>query len=190
MRSTTRDARIPITPRCQSFPSTTTRRASRKLASASNWCSISSSAASSVCLRSVFSRSSFSANSFARTRSRVVKSSTTSDATSMRPAALMRGASRKPMSTVLSARFAGSSLACSIKARRPAPTGRCSSVRPRLAITRFSPSSGTESATVASTSIFRNDGSIFVRVRSRSSASSSACASLNATPAPHRCLHS
>ena len=60
---------------------------------------------------------------------------------------------------------------------------------PRLAITRFSPSSGTASATVAITSIFRNDGSSFSRARCGvDAASSSAWASLNATPAPQRCL--
>jgi len=49
--------------------------------------------------------------------------------------------------------------------------------------------SGTASATVAMARIFRNEGRIFVRALSASCASSRACASLKATPAPQRCLH-
>ena len=66
-------------------------------------------------------------------------------------------------------------------ARSPAFAGLRSPSSPSLAKMRFSPTSGTASAIVAIATIFRNDGSS----RSRPLSTSSACAILNATPAPH-----
>ena len=60
---------------------------------------------------------------------------------------------------------------------------------PMATKTRFSPSSGTASAMVAMASSLRNDGRSLVRARLRSWLSKSAWESLNATPAPQRCLH-
>ncbi len=64
--------------------------------------SMAVSAAASTSRRSRFSRSSLAASSAARCESRVEKSSITSEATSMRPAALMRGARRKATSKPVS----------------------------------------------------------------------------------------
>ena len=80
----------------------------------------------------------------------------------MRPAALMRGASRKPMwklSSVLPVSPEPSS-----SARRPTLCGpRDSRSSPSRAMTRFSPTSGTTSASVPIAAIFRNAGSHFSR---------------------------
>ena len=179
---------MPMIPRCHPSPSITMQRLEAKQGSSRRRRVISSKMAASACCRSLFRRSSLPANSPARTASRVVNSSTTSEATSMRPAALMRGAMRNARSVEVRARRAGSSLDTCIRQRSPALAGRRNCSRPTLAKTRFSPNSGTASATVAMASIFRKEGRILARVRSTSHASSSACASLNATPAPHRCL--
>ncbi len=64
--------------------------------------SMAVSAAASASRRSRFRRSSLAASSAARWESRVEKSSMTSEATSMRPAALMRGARRKATSKPVS----------------------------------------------------------------------------------------
>ena len=142
------------------------------------------SAAASVSRRSRLRRSSLAASSAARRESRVEKSSMTSEATSMRPAALMRGARRKATSKPVSCLAAGSSAAAANSARRPAPTGRRSSRRPRAAMMRFSPRRGTASAMVAMAAILRKLGSVFSRVRAGSRRSSTACASLSAMAAP------
>ena len=84
------------------------------------------------------------------------------------------------MSPALSGREPSSSQLAS-SARSPALTGLRNPSSPSLAKTRFSPTSGTASAMVAMATIFRNDGSS----RSRPVSSSSACAILKATPAPH-----
>ena len=55
---------------------------------------------------------------------------------------------------------------------------------PSLAMTRFSPTSGTTSATVPIAAIFRNDGSHF----SRPALQAQAWTILSATPTPARCL--
>ena len=94
--------------------------------------------------------------------SRVVNSSITSEATSMRPAALIRGARRKATSMGVSGRRAVSICASRMRARNPSPTGRRNSAKPTATKTRFSPRSGTASAMVAMASIFKNDGRIFV----------------------------
>ena len=134
--------------------------------------------------RSRFRRSSLAASSAARAGSRVQKSSITSEAISMRPAALMRGASRKATSIPVSCLAAGSRAAAANSALRPAPTGLRSSLRPRAAMTRFSPRRGTASAMVAMAAIFRKLGRVFSRVRWGSRCASTAWASLSAMAAP------
>ena len=141
-------------------------------------------AAASTSRRSRLRRSSLAANSAARLESRVVKSSMTSEATSMRPAALMRGARRKATSKPVSGLAAGSSAAAAKSARRPAPMGWRSSRRPSAAMVRFSPRSGTASAMVAMAAILRKLGRVFSRARAGSRRSSRAWASLSAMAAP------
>ncbi len=102
----------------------------------------------------------------------------------MRPAALMRGARRKATSKPVSCLAAGSRAAAANSARRPAPTGWRSSRRPRAAMTRFSPRSGTASAMVAMAASFKKLGRVFSRVRAWSRRSSSAWASFSAMAAP------
>ena len=93
----------------------------------------------------------------ARSGERVRKSSMTSSAISMRPAALMRGPSRKPTSEADGERSSGREATC-MRARRPGWTGLASSRRPRAAMVRFSPRRGTESAMVAMATSFRKEG--------------------------------
>src|SRR5581483_11308000 len=101
-------------------------------------------------------------------------------ATSMRPAALSRGPRRKAMSAEVSRRET-STVATSISAFSPAFTGERKPSSPSAAMTRFSPVSGTASATVAIATIFRNDFSsasiCTARVSMASGEVSSACAS-------------
>ena len=74
----------------------------------------------------------------------------------MRPAALMRGAMRKPTSPEVGGRFA-EICATSSSAFRPGFTALRSASRPKDANTRFSPVSGTASAMVAIATTFMND---------------------------------
>ena len=97
VRSTTREARIPMTPRCHPSPSTT-RSGDRQIRRLRE-------PGFDRGERLGFGFTALAVEDFqlggeflARPRSRVQKSSTTSDATSMRPAALMRGARRKATS--------------------------------------------------------------------------------------------
>ena len=143
--------------------------------SVASWASIASSAFASVARRSSLRRLSFSASSVARGWSFVRKSSTTSLAISIRPAALIRGARRKPTSVAVGARFDGICAIC-IRARRPGWTGLRSSRRPSAAMTRFSPLRGTESATVAMATSFKKEG-IRLRLTRRRCASGSSAAS-------------
>ena len=138
------------------------KTAAASSASSARRVSMAASARASVSRRSRLRRSSLSASSVARAASRVQKSSMISEATSMRPAALMRGARRKATSKPVSGFDAGSSCAAAKSARRPAPTGRRSSRRPSAAMTRFSPRSGTASAMVAMAAILRKLGSSLV----------------------------
>ncbi len=165
-------------PRCQ-VESSRMMHSDRKFSSlplsVSNWASIASSALASVARRSSFRRLSFSASSVARGWSFVRKSSTTSLAMSIRPAALIRGARRKPTSVAVGARFDGICATC-MRARRPGWTGLRSSRRPSVAMTRFSPSRGTESAMVAMATSFKKEG-IRLRLRRRRCASGSSVVS-------------
>ncbi len=97
----------------------------------------------------------------------------------MRPAALSRGPRRKPTSEAL---IGGVTRATSIRARRPAERVSASASSPSLAITRFSPRSGTMSATVPR-QVTRRSGAGGTGRRQRSA---TAVASLNASPAPER----
>ena len=132
--------------------------------------------------RSPFSLSRRTAISRARATSFTLNSSMTSAAMSMRPAALMRGAIRKATSPELS----GLPPSCetSSNAFNPGLTVERNALSPSLAMTRFSPASGTESAMVAMAATFINDSSSGDWSRRESRRSSKACASLNAMPAP------
>ena len=77
-------------------------------------------------------------------------------ASSMRPAALMRGAIWNATCRALGARPL-SNPESSSKARKPGFLAWCKFSRPCLTITRFSPISGTTSATVAMATSLRND---------------------------------
>ena len=84
----------------------------------------------------------------ARTGSSVSISSTPLSARCIRPAALIRGAKRKPI--VFSSISAGSTCATRISARSPGRCVRAKATRPSRTRRRFSRISGTQSATVAS----------------------------------------
>ena len=174
---------MPITPRCHPSPSSTRQRASAHSGDSSSCDAIASRIRASSCWRSPFKRSRFRAISSARAGTFSVNRSTTLRATSILPAAFMRGAMRNATSVAVSGRPV-SMLATSSNARRPGFTGRRNSCSPRLAKMRFSPVSGTASAMVAMATTFRNEGTR----RERPFISSSACANLKATPAPHRPL--
>ena len=74
----------------------------------------------------------------------------------MRPAALMRGAIRKPTSPAVGGRLA-EICAVSSRAFKPGFTALRSASSPREAKTRFSPVSGTASAIVAIATTFMNE---------------------------------
>ena len=72
-----------------------------------------------------------------------------------------------------------------MSARSPTAFGpRDSAASPSFAMTRFSPTSGTTSASVPMAAIFTNAGS----QRSRPRRPQIACTSFRATPTPARCL--
>ncbi len=170
-RSTRRDATIPTTPGCHPSPATTI---APWLACGAHAASAANRMRVSACRRSALSRSSSRATSAARSPSSVRSSSSAASARRMRPAALMRGPSRKPSACSVSS--AGSTLATDISARSPGFCVRASATRPSRTMRRFSPRSGTRSQTVASAA------------RSSSSAAASgasASLSLSATPAAH-----
>ena len=105
----------------------------------------------------------------------------------MRPAAFRRGAMRNATSPELKGR-APPTCATSSSARSPGFTGARKASSPSLAKTRFSPVSGTASATVAIATTFMNEVSIRDWSGVASRRSIKACASLKATPAPHSAL--
>jgi hypothetical protein len=141
--------------------------------------------AASASRRSRFRRSSLAASSVARCESRVENSSITSEATSMRPAALMRGARRKATSKPVICLAAGSRAAAANSARRPAPAGAAQFAQAEggddaiLAVQRNGVGDGGDGRHLQKT------GQRFSRVRARSRRSSTACASLSAMAAPH-----
>ena len=108
---------------------------------------------SSTAWRSRFSSSSSSASRFASRSSSVSSSASAASGRQRRPDALIRGASRKPIDD--SSTAAGSTPATRISARSP---GFCVCARrrsPSSASARFSSTSGTTSATVASATTSR-----------------------------------
>ena len=123
-------------------------------------------------------------------RSRVVRSRSARSGTSMRDAALMRGAIENPMSS--SVRFSRGIRKRLHNAMMPGRGDLRSTLRPQNASTRFSPTSGTMSATVAiatrSKSHFSHPVGIATNVASPRFFPSSiiACTSLKATAAPHK----
>ena len=92
-RSTSREATIPTTPGCQPSPATTIAAA---CACGAHAPSAAKRIRVSASRRSRLSRSSSRATSAARASSSVSSSSSAASARCMRPAALMRGPSRKP----------------------------------------------------------------------------------------------
>ena len=113
-------------------------------------------AISSVRCRSALSLSSFAAILEARKGSSVANSSTTSRAVSMRPAALIRGATRKAIEPALGG-LADENPATSRRAFRPKLRGLRNPSRPNLTKIRFSPTKGTTSAMVPIATSFRNE---------------------------------
>ncbi len=129
--------------------------------------SIASSAFGSVARRSLFSPSSFSASSL-RPR-RVLRQKQLDDiARNVHPPRSIDPRSQ-PKPNLRRARRRDSAAICatSIRARSPGCTGFRSAASPSAAITRFSPSSGTESAIVAIATSFRKEGSVPRRSFSR-----------------------
>ena len=102
----------------------------------------------STCRRSALARSSSSAISRARAGASVRISSSPASARYMRPAAFSRGASAKP--TERSFTLPGSTLDTAISARSPGLAVLASARSPRRTSVRFSPTSATTSAIVAS----------------------------------------
>ena len=111
----------------------------------------------------------------------------TSLALAMRPAALMRGATRKATWPALGDSPAANPETSS-SARRPGFFTSRNPARPRFTMTRFSPVSGTTSATVAIATSFKKDSSEPLAARGIPipTLQSSASISFSATPAPHR----
>ena len=108
----------------------------------------------------------------------VSSSSRPASARRSRPAALIRGASRKP--TVPASSAPGRPWRPPSAPAAPAWSVIASARRPSRTRRRFSPRSGTRSATVASATSSRSSSAV---------GAPSACASLYATPAPHRSGH-
>ena len=138
-------------------------------------------------LRLVFSSSRRATISCARARFAVVSSSTASSGCPMRPQALSRGATRKAIcseSTGSATRDDASS------SSSPAIPVRWASVSPRATMMRFSPRSGTTSATepiaARGSSESSRSESTFGSRSEPHQRSASAHASFHATPAPQR----
>ena len=154
---------MPMTPRCQPSPATTRMLWAPTRTSVSTCFFASATMSASYAWRRVFSSPSCSASR--RTSSSCVSSLARSSRVArsgvlMRPAALTRGAitnaTWKP-SMVLFCRPADSS-----SVRRPTVCGPCDRrSSPSLAMMRFSPTSGTTSATVPIAASLRNAGSHF-----------------------------
>ena len=176
-RSTSREATIPTTPGCQSSPATT-------MAPWLAWGSQAASAADrmrvSASRRSRLSRSSSRAISSARPSSSVSSSSSAASARRIRPAALMRGPSRKPRWCSVSS--PSSTPATAMSARRPGLRVRESARTPSRAMRRFSSRSGTRSQTVASAARSRSS---LAAPGSPPAAACSASESLSTTPEAH-----
>ena len=161
-RSTSLEATMPMTPRCQPSPPTTstlwapTSGSVSTIFRAARRCPLPLPAAG--CSR----RSSCSAS--ARASSAIASSTASSSRAAMsgelmRPAALTRGASRNADVEAVE-RLARAGRDASSSARSPTVCGpRESRSRPSLAMTRFSPTSGTTSASVPMAAIFTNAGS-------------------------------
>ena len=147
-RSTMRDATIPTTPACHPSRASTSPRAPASTRARAS--SIASSRMRrSISCRAAFSRSSSSASARAVPSSSARRSRTPRPASSSRPAALMRGASRKPTwpavisppSAIPATRFS---------ARSPGRRLVAIASSPQRTRIRFAPTSGTTSATVPS----------------------------------------
>ena len=148
--------------------------------------SIASTMRRSSSCRSPFSLSRRAATSRARVGSFKVNRSITSAAISIRPAALILGAIRNATSSEVSG--LPSRCASSSNAFNPGFTVERSAFNPRLAMTRFSPCNGTESAMVAMAAIFMNESNNWAWSRCVRRLASKACAILKAMPAPQSAL--
>ena len=148
-RSTRREATIPITPSCQSAPATAYARRARCSGVHLSTCAIASRRMRpSTAWRSLLSASSESARRRASFSSSVRRSSSAARGWPSLPAALRRGARRNP--TAPASTLAGSTPAARMSARRPGFAVRASARSPAIAKERFSSTSGTTSAIVAS----------------------------------------
>ncbi len=176
-RSTSLEATMPTTPACQSSPATTSAAA----------CSCGAQSASASCRmrcsawrRSWLSPSSSRAICLARSESSVSISSRAASARCRRPAALIRGPSRKPADWASTP--PGSRSATAISARSPALRVAATAAIPWRAIRRFSSRSGTMSHTVARPARSKSSSAL---AGSRPAAAYSAAESLSTTPAAH-----
>ncbi len=175
--STRREATIPTTPGCQPAPATTSAAWlawGAHAASAANRMRVSAS------WRSRLRKSSSRAISSARSPDSVSSSSSAASARPMRPAALMRGPSRKPSDCSDSS--PGSTAAIAISERSPGLSVRARARSPSRTIRLFSPRSGTRSHTVASAARSRSSSAV---AGSWPADSRSACDSFSTTPAAH-----
>ena len=144
---------MPMTPGFQPLPATTMAFSSAMSRDSSS-CSAVLQIVRSISRRSVLSRSSSSASLSACARSSAVKSATPVRADSMRPAALSRGASKKPRWPAVI--FLSLSPATSTSAATPGSAVASMRAMPCLTMRRFSPRSGTMSATVPSATSSRS----------------------------------
>ena len=139
-------ATMPITPGCQSSPSTTRIRSRRRLGFSRSWERAESKIPPSVSLRCSFSLQISSASSSACCSSSVIKRWTAREGSPILPVALMRGIS--VYATVSAESSLSSSPAIRIRARSPGRSVLFKSERPYLTRDRFSPVSGTTSPIV------------------------------------------
>ena len=137
----------------------------------------------STACRSAFIRSNSAQSCQATSSFSAAKSSIAVSAEARRPAALMRGPMRKPMSTARRGRPSIPSLR--IRARRPRLRGSARPLSPSQAMVRFSPIRGATSATVPIAAIFSSDSvEMFLPARRINSQHN-----LNATPTPASSLN-
>ncbi len=180
-RSTSLAATIPTTPSCHPSPAATMAPAS----SSSGVPASTTATASSTMRRSTSRRSWLSAHSSAAGGSASAASAASSSDSArsgwaMRPAALTHGASVNPRVRAVTAR--GGTPACRHRAATPGRGADRIAARPRATRRRFSPVSGTASATVASAT--RSSASSGAGAsRPASSRAASATVSFHTTPA-------
>ena len=179
-----RDATSPMTPGCHSgLNNTIAAGCSTKDASTSS--AAASTASASSLRRSSLSRSSCCAKRAASAREWALSNATAVFGSPTRPAALMRVANANPTLSDVALPTRAVRLSSAIPTLESRPPALISA-SPLATMMRFSPMSGTRSATVP---IAASGSSLFTSARPSSADSplrASWCANLNATPAPHK----